>query len=121
MKLPANLVKRARKASLDFMPDEVTILAPGEPAADGRGGETVTYTPGETIACRWRPAKGRLDELVASRAQNREVFEFTMPYDAPVTALSRLRQGGLDYEIVGTVSANSFDIVQRVLACKVAA
>ena len=113
------LLKTMRKASRDLMPDQVTIRVPGDPVPDGRGGTARAYSDGDTVVCRWRPAKGRLDDLVANRAKNREVFEFVMPHDVTLAETSRLRQNGIDYEIVSAVSANSYDIVQRVLACRV--
>lgn len=119
MKISDQLLQRTRRISLDLMPDQVTIRVPGDPVPDGRGGQTVPYIDGETVACRWRQAKGKLDELVANRAQNREVYEFSMPYDVTLSETSRLRQGEIEYEIVSAVSGNSYDIVQRVLACKV--
>ena len=119
MKIPNSVIAATRKVSLDLMPDEVTIRVPGDPVADGRGGTSRPYTDGATVKCRWRPKNGKLDEIVANRAGNREVFEFTMPYDVDLTETSRLRQGGIEYEIVSAVSGNSFDIVQRVLAARV--
>lgn len=102
-----------------MMPDRVTVLVPGEDVPDGRGGVTRTFTDGEEVPCRWRPKKGQLDEVVAGRAGNREVFEFVLPPETVLAETSRLRQGGVVYEIVSAVSGNSYDLVQRVLGCRV--
>lgn len=119
MKIPAQFVRAARQASIEVMPDLVTILVPEDDEPDGRGGVTRTFADGETVKCRWRQKKGNLDEVTAGRAGNREVFEFVMPPDVSLTETSRLRQGETTFEIVSAVSGNSFDIVQRVLACRV--
>lgn len=119
MKIPVATIRQAKAASLAVMPDRVTVLLAGEEIPDGRGGVTREWTDGETVPCRWRGKKGQLDQVVAGRAGNREVFEFVLPPETVLAETSRLRQGEITYEIVSAVSGNSFDLVQRVLACRV--
>ena len=118
MRIPTRLLRKMRQVSEDLMPDLVTIRTPGDPAPDGRGGTTLTFTDSDPVKCRWAPKSGKLDDVVANRAGNREVFEFSMPITVTLTETFRLLQGEVEYEIVSVVSAKSYDVVRRVLAVR---
>lgn len=118
MKISTRLMRKMRQASDDLMPDFVTVRTPGDPAPDGRGGTTRTFVDSDPVRCRWVPRSGKLDDVVAHRAGNREVFQFSMPITVELTESCRLLQGEIEYEIVSVVSAKSYDVVRRVLAVK---
>ncbi|MBL8186586.1 MAG: hypothetical protein JNK38_01190 [Acidobacteria bacterium] len=106
--ISARQLNRVRAANTQFMPDTATVLTPTE-GPDGYGGQTVSYSEGDSYQCRFRPASDAdRRKIRGGQEMTDPLFVATLPHDAVLGESSRLRIGTTDYDIVGWLGSRSF-------------
>ena len=104
----ARQLKRVRRVNEQFMPDSATVLTPTA-TKDGFGGDRITYTPGSSYSCRFRPATDAdRRKIRGGQEMTVPIFVATLPHDATLRQDSRLRIANVDYDIVGWLGSRSF-------------
>lgn len=97
-------------AQLAAMRDDVARLLPGTAilqnktvASDGAGGGSVTWAAvtGGTVACRLDPLRrqGAGEETYGLRESAANLYQLTLPYDAPLLMDYRVLYNGVPYEV----------------------
>ena len=94
------------------------ILSASTVVSDGAGGWTDSYVPisGGTVACRVDPLRqrGTRIEVQVGRETLEETYQFTVPWDAPLTGVNmRVEVAGRTYEVIQLEAYHSWNVSRR--------
>lgn len=122
--LTATELADMRQAILEALPDTGQVTRPTR-AADGLGGQTVTYTTAiAAVACRLSlptggtPGISQLGKEIAERLGNRTIFVASFPYNTDVRDGDRLAVNGKTYEVLAIING-SWEIARRAMVARV--
>lgn len=108
-------ITSVQEAQEEMMPEYVTVLARNE-ERDTRGGTKVTYTalPEQTIG-RVGKVKDTTRVAFAGQLRGKSTAILTVPVNAPVVELCRVRVLGIDFNVVADLSRSSYATASRFL------
>ena len=106
------------RADVTNMLPGTAILSASTAVSDGAGGWTDSYVPvsGGTVACRVDPLqqRGTKIEIEVGRETLHETYQFTVPWDAPLTDVNmRVEVAGRTYEVVQLDAYHSWNVSRR--------
>lgn len=125
MGLGLDAVTGLRAVARSFLPDSAQIQRLSQ-VSDGAGGETDTYTPASTVACRVSRAGLRpVEAIIANRLGNRTGFTVDLAADADVRESDRLVVTPADpsssaqtYEVIGVLAPTTWMVVVRAVCAR---
>jgi head-tail adaptor len=102
------------RTDLETLLPDTCVISTVSYASDGAGEWVPTWTAAGTVNCRLDPVVRGFEEIVSGGAiQPFRHYMLTLPYDAPITSASRVRVGGIDYNVVGLSANNSWALDTR--------
>lgn len=117
-------------AELAAMRDDVASMLPGTAiiqsksrASDGAGGGSATWAAvtGGTVAARLDPMtrQGGGAEEYALREAGVNIYQLTLPYNAPLAMDNRVQMGGINYEVRSVDTGKDWAVSLRAVVVKV--
>jgi len=118
--LSASDLAAMREAQDAALPDTCTIRRKTL-VSDGMGGYTETWSDLATgVKCRIATSRYRPEEAaIAEKFTGRTLWMLTLPAGTDVTNEDRVVLSGTTYEVVGVLSAGSWEMCRRVLVVEV--
>lgn len=113
MYLSATMLAQMRANVLMMLPDEAVIFTVSQTTSNGY--TTNVQTAAGTVACRIDPVGGQSDELSYNlgRETISELYQLTVPHDAPLAAHNTVEINGNSYEIVQIDAGHSWNVSRR--------
>ena len=112
--LSADEIAAMRATATASLPETIEVQRATR-AADGAGGQAVSWSPAGTYPGRLAPAGGEDEREFAGRVAGRSLWRITLPAEADVRLDDRVVVGGRTFEVLG-VRARSFELCRVVLA-----
>jgi hypothetical protein len=107
------------RADVAKMLPDTCVIKSATTSEDTSGGWSNSYAAvsGGTVACRRDPFKGQNSQIaqIAGRETIVELYQLTMPYDAPVDSHYRITYLSEDYEIVKLDDKHSANVSRRAI------
>ena len=112
--LSADEIAAMRATATASLPETVVVQRATR-AADGAGGQAVSWSPAGTYPGRRAPAGGEEEREFAGRLAGRSLWRITLPAEADVRLDDRVVVATRRFEVVG-VRARSYELCRVVLA-----
>lgn len=103
MTLDSGELTDIQSEAVDYLPDSATLLIRSE-VSDGGGGQTETWTAGETVACRLAPfgssSSAHGIKKVADRLHDDSSHLLTVPAGTALADQDRVTVNGVSYDVL---------------------
>lgn len=117
--LTAAQLARMRQTLTNMLPQSATLQTVTR-TSDGMGGWTESLSTGTVVKCRLDPHSPTAAEALAGDMETVAVrYRLTVPYDAPLTAASRVTVDGHTYRVIQVDADHAWRLSRRALVVEV--
>lgn len=114
------LLDQIRSQVETYMLPGTAVISTKSNSSDGAGGWTPSLVAAGTVACRLDPlaSRGGKIDLMMERETLVQTYQFTAPYDAPLSADCVITIDSVEYEVEQLDDAHSWNASRRAIVSK---